>query len=592
MPERSCRFCGQPLTVTFADLGMSPPSNAFLKPEQLNQMERFYPLHAYVCSACKLVQLEEFESPAEIFSEYAYFSSFSDSWLKHAERYVGAMVDRFGLGPQSQVVEIASNDGYLLQYFKAARRARARRRAGRQRGQGGAGEAGRARAGWSSSAATRPAKLVADGVRADLLLGNNVLAHVPDLNDFVGGMPVLLKPAGVVTMEFPHLLRLIEQNQFDTIYHEHFSYLSFLTVEQVFARAGLRLFDVEELPTHGGSIRIYACHDGADHATSPRVERMRQLGAGARAGPDGRLHRLRGRRAGDQAGAALVPDPGQGRRKSVAAYGAAAKGNTLLNYCGVRADMLDYVVDKNPYKQGRFAPGVHIPVYGPGAAGRNQARLRADPAVEHAGRGDGADAGRPRLGRAVRGRDPEGTGAAMTFEPTPLAGAFVIAPELFRDERGFFAYTFDLKRFDADGLTGCIVQSNISFNAARGTLRGMHYQADPVPQPKLVRCTAGSIYDVIVDLRPASPTHRQWFGVELSSGQPPRPVRPGRVRPRVPDVGRRRRGAVRDVRPVRPGDGQRRPVRRPGIRHPLAAGRDRHQRPRPAVPRLPRLRAV
>ncbi len=364
MSQRSCRFCAAPLTVTFADLGMSPPSNAFLKPEQLNQMERFYPLHAYVCGACKLVQLEEFESPAEIFSEYAYFSSFSDSWLKHAERYVGAMVDRFGLGPQSQVVEIASNDGYLLQYFKARGvpvlgvepAANVAKVALEQRGVPSRVEF------FGRATATR---MVADGIRADLLLGNNVLAHVPDLNDFVAGMPVLLKPAGVVTMEFPHLLRLIERNQFDTIYHEHFSYLSFLTVEQVFARAGLRLFDVEELPTHGGSIRIYACHERAAHADSPRVERMRQLerdhgladmavyaafAAGVRATKrDVLAFLVEAKRAG----------------KSVAAYGAAAKGNTLLNYCGVRADMVDYVVDKNPYKQDRFLPGVHIPVHGP-----------------------------------------------------------------------------------------------------------------------------------------------------------------------------------------------------------------------------------
>ncbi len=364
MPERSCRFCAAPLTVTFADLGMSPPSNAYLKPEQLNQMERFYPLHAYVCSRCKLVQLEEFESPAEIFTEYAYFSSYSDSWLKHAERYVGAMVDRFGFDASSQVVEIASNDGYLLQYFKARGvpvlgvepAANVARVALEQRGVPSRVEF------FGTDTARR---MVADGITADLLLGNNVLAHVPDLNDFVAGMTVLLKPGGVVTMEFPHLLRLIGQNQFDTIYHEHFSYLSFLTVEQVFAKAGLRLFDVEELPTHGGSIRIFACHENSSHATSPRVEAMRDQ-----------------ERQGGLADMAVYAAFEQGVRatkrdvldflvrakrdgKSVAAYGAAAKGMTLLNYCGVRADMVDYIVDKNPYKQDRFAPGVHVPIYGP-----------------------------------------------------------------------------------------------------------------------------------------------------------------------------------------------------------------------------------
>jgi SAM-dependent methyltransferase len=364
MPDRPCRFCAAPLTVTFADLGMSPPSNAYLKPEQLNQMERFYPLHAYVCGQCKLVQLEEFESPAEIFTEYAYFSSFSDSWLKHAERYVGAMVERFGFGGSSQVVEIASNDGYLLQYFKqrgvpvlgVEPAANVAKVALEQRGVPSRVEF------FGRGTAQR---MVADGIRADLLLGNNVLAHVPDINDFVGGMPVLLKPDGIVTMEFPHLLRLIERNQFDTIYHEHFSYLSFLTVEQVFAKAGLRLFDVEELPTHGGSIRIYACHAGSGRPTEPRVERMRQLER------DGGLEAMDVYAAFEQRVRAIKRDVldflihAKRDGKSVAAYGAAAKGMTLLNYCGVRADMVDYVVDKNPYKQGRFTPGTHVPIHGP-----------------------------------------------------------------------------------------------------------------------------------------------------------------------------------------------------------------------------------
>jgi 2-polyprenyl-3-methyl-5-hydroxy-6-metoxy-1,4-benzoquinol methylase len=364
MPERSCRFCAQPLSVTFADLGMSPPSNAYLRPEQLNQMERFYPLHAYVCERCKLVQLEEFESPAQIFTEYAYFSSFSSSWLQHAERYVARMVERFGFDGSSQVVEIASNDGYLLQYFKrrgvpvlgVEPAANVAKVALEERGIP-------SRVEFFGTATAQ--KMVADGVRADLLLGNNVLAHVPDLNDFVDGMPVLLKPGGVVTMEFPHLLRLIEQNQFDTIYHEHFSYLSFLTVEQVFAKAGLRLFDVDELPTHGGSIRVYACHANADRPVEARVERMRQLER------DGGLGDMAVYKAFEERVRATKRDAldflikAKRDGKSVAAYGAAAKGNTLLNYCGVRGDMVDYIVDKNPYKQSRFAPGTHVPIYGP-----------------------------------------------------------------------------------------------------------------------------------------------------------------------------------------------------------------------------------
>ncbi len=364
MPAATCRFCKSTLSVTFADLGMSPPSNAYLKPEQLNAMERFYPLHARVCESCKLVQLEEFESPAEIFTEYAYFSSFSDSWLKHAERYVEVMIARFGFNADSQVVEIASNDGYLLQYFKqrgipvlgVEPAANVAKVAVEKRGIPSVVEF------FGTETAK---KMVVGNTRADLLLGNNVLAHVPDINDFVGGMKILLKPDGIITMEFPHLLRLIEQNQFDTIYHEHFSYLSFLTVEKIFAGAGLKMFDVEELPTHGGSIRIFATHAESPRPVEARVATMRAL------------ERQRGLESIDTYRAFeenvkqtkrdflefLIQAKRQG--KQIAAYGAAAKGNTLLNYCGVGNDFLDYVVDKNPYKQNRFLPGVHLPVFSP-----------------------------------------------------------------------------------------------------------------------------------------------------------------------------------------------------------------------------------
>jgi SAM-dependent methyltransferase len=364
MPDGSCRFCKAKLTVTFADLGMSPPSNAYLKPEQLNAMERFYPLHAWVCQSCKLVQLEEFESPAEIFSEYAYFSSFSDSWLKHAEKYVEMMIGRFGFNTQSQVVEIASNDGYLLQYFKQKNvpvlgvepAANVAKVALEKRGIPSRVEF------FGTDTAK---KMVADGIRADLLLGNNVLAHVPDINDFVGGMKVLLKPGGVITMEFPHLLRLIEHNQFDTIYHEHFSYLSFYTVEQIFARQGLKLFDVEELPTHGGSIRIFAAHAESDRSVEPRVASMRKLEQDRGLESMATYHAFAENVKETKRKFLEFLIAAKRAGKTIAGYGAAAKGNTLLNYCGVRNDFLDYVVDKNPYKQNRFLPGVHIPITGP-----------------------------------------------------------------------------------------------------------------------------------------------------------------------------------------------------------------------------------
>jgi 2-polyprenyl-3-methyl-5-hydroxy-6-metoxy-1,4-benzoquinol methylase len=343
---------------------MSPPSNAYLKADGLYAMERFYPLHAWVCEQCKLVQLEEFESPQEIFSEYAYFSSFSESWLKHAERYVEAMIGRFGFNAQSQVVEIASNDGYLLQYFKqrgvpvlgVEPAANVAKVALEKRGVPSRVEF------FGTATAT---KMVADGVRADLLLGNNVLAHVPDINDFVGGMKVLLKPDGVITMEFPHLVRLMEQNQFDTIYHEHFSYLSFYTVERIFAKHGLKMFDVEELPTHGGSIRVFACHAENKRSVEKRVETMRTLER-ERGLEDMAAYRAFEEQVKETKRAFLeFLVQAKREKKKIVGYGAAAKGNTLLNYCGVRGDFVDYVVDKNPYKQNRFLPGTHIPVYGP-----------------------------------------------------------------------------------------------------------------------------------------------------------------------------------------------------------------------------------
>ncbi len=364
MSDRCCRFCRAPLAISFADLGMSPLSNAYLKAEQLNRMELFYPLHARVCGSCFLVQLEQFESPEHIFSEYAYFSSYSDSWLKHAENYTGQMIQRFGINERSHVVEIASNDGYLLQYFvkhgvpvlgiePAANVAQVAEKKGVST--------------LVRFFGTDTAKeLAATGKQADLLLGNNVLAHVPDLNDFVHGLAILLKPRGVITMEFPHLLRLMAENQFDTIYHEHFSYFSFLTVERVFAAHGITLFDVEEISTHGGSLRIFGRHvNDASKPASARVSKLRkaEMGAG--------LDRIETYAAfAEQIKATkrallrfLIGAREEGKR--VAGYGAPAKGNTLLNYCGVRADLLDYTVDRSPHKQGLFLPGTHIPVFPP-----------------------------------------------------------------------------------------------------------------------------------------------------------------------------------------------------------------------------------
>ena len=368
--ERACRFCRTPLHQTFADLGMSPLSNAYLPPERANSMEPFYPLHTYVCEQCLLVQLEEFESPGNIFSDYVYFSSYSSSWLKHAWRYCEMAIARFDLQADSQVVEVASNDGYLLKNFVAA----------------GIPVLGIEPADNVAQVAitsgvptqirffgTQTAQdLREQGMRADLLLGNNVLAHVPDLNDFVAGLKILLADDGTITLEFPHLLELMRQTQFDTIYHEHFSYLSLHAVEQVFASHGLRIFDVEQLPTHGGSLRIYACHQQHGRPDERGLAALRALEEQQRLTSlepyltfSGQIDRVKW-------GLLRFLIDAREANKRVVGYGAPAKGNTLLNYCGIRTDLLDYTVDLSPHKQGKLLPGTHIPVFAPDRIARTR----------------------------------------------------------------------------------------------------------------------------------------------------------------------------------------------------------------------------
>lgn len=359
-----CRSCGSGVSRTFCDLGMSPMSNAFVKPESLHRMEQFFPLHAYVCDVCLLVQLQEFASPEQIFDDYAYFSSYSESWLKHCEFYTARMVERFKLGSRHQVIEVASNDGYLLKYFKARdipvlgiEPAENVARVAQEKGVETLVRF------FGTKTAT---DLVAGGTRADLLLGNNVLAHVPDLNDFVAGLGILLKPDGVITMEFPHLLRLMEGSQFDTIYHEHFSYFSFLAVERVFERHGLSMFDVEELPTHGGSIRIYAQHRESGRQTIDRhVVEMREAEAAFGIGCLETYAGFADQVAEVKRSLLEFLIRAKREKKTVVGYGAPAKGNTLLNYCGIRSDFLDYTVDRSPHKQGLFLPGTRIPVHSP-----------------------------------------------------------------------------------------------------------------------------------------------------------------------------------------------------------------------------------
>ncbi len=359
----NCRFCAAPLAEPFLDLGMSPLANSYIRKDALQRMEAFYPLQVHHCEACHLVQLEEFESPQAIFEDYAYFSSYSNSWLEHARMYSEMAAGRFELGPESLVVEIASNDGYLLRNFVGM----------------GVPVLGVEPAQNVADVAERDGiptlrkffgretaeAMVADGRQADLLLGNNVLAHVPDLNDFVAGMKLLLKPEGVITMEFPHLHQLMDNNQFDTVYHEHFSYFSFLTVEKVFASHGLTIFDVTELPTHGGSLRIFARHEGAEREVTSAVRalRDRELAAGYNQ-PE--LYAAFGEKVRSTKNALVefcIAAKRDGKR--IVGYGAPAKGNTLLNYCGIRTDYIDFTVDRSPHKIGCYLPGTHIPILDP-----------------------------------------------------------------------------------------------------------------------------------------------------------------------------------------------------------------------------------
>ena len=361
---KACRFCHAPLQQSFVDLGLSPIANSLVKPENLNKMEPFYPLHAYVCGACYLVQLEEFQSPGEIFSDYTYFSSYSESWLRHARDYAELAIRRFDIDSSSLVIEIASNDGYLLRNFKEK----------------GIAILGIEPAGNVAEVAEKNGiptvvkffgietakSLTAEGKSADLLVGNNVLAHVPDINDFVAGMKILLKQGGVITMEFPHLEKLMAENQFDTIYHEHFSYFSFYSVEKIFAAHGLRIFDVQELPTHGGSLRIFACHDDNSLQTATdNIEKLRnrEIENGVNNPEEYLAFSERVRETKRKLLEFLIREKRAG--KVIVGYGAPAKGNTLLNYCGIRSDFIDYTVDLSPHKQGLYLPGTRIPIYGP-----------------------------------------------------------------------------------------------------------------------------------------------------------------------------------------------------------------------------------
>ncbi len=362
--NKLCRFCRTPLKETFVNLGLSPLANAYRKKEELQLAEQFYPLHVFVCSNCLLVQLEEIESPLEIFSEYLYFSSFSSSWLEHAARFAGDAVKRFGLDDQKLVIEFGSNDGYLLRYFKEA----GVKVLGIEPAENVAAVARRngidTVADFFGSALA--AELTGRGLKADLIVGNNVIAHIPNTNDLIQGLKTVLNEGGVISLEFPHLLSLIEENQFDTIYHEHYSYYSLYTMEKIMAAHGLHLFDAELLQTHGGSLRVFACHSGDErHKRCERVKDILLLEE-----KNGLMNMAtyaafaeKTRRVKRDILKFMIGLKEEGC--SIAAYGAPAKGNTLLNYCGIGTDFIDYTVDLSPHKQGLYLPGSRIPIYGP-----------------------------------------------------------------------------------------------------------------------------------------------------------------------------------------------------------------------------------
>jgi SAM-dependent methyltransferase len=367
----NCRFCGSPLNDTVVDLGMSPLCESYVPADRLNSMEPFYPLRVLVCRSCWLVQLDQYVSADDIFSEYAYFSSYSDSWVQHARLYTIEVTRRLGLGPTSSVVELASNDGYLLQWFVEA-------------GIPVLGIEPAANVAAAAEARSVPTlvrffgvelaqEMAAGGRRADLLIGNNVLAQVPDINDFVAGMGLVLAPEGVVTLEFPHLLRLIDENQFDTIYHEHFSYFSLHTVATILARHGLEVFDVEQIPTHGGSLRVYAHHqDDLTKSVAPSVKELLVTEEAFGLIDVGRYFQFASQVEETKRGILDLLIGLKRRGATIAGYGAPGKGNTLLNYCGIRSDFIDFTVDRNPYKQGKFLPGTHIGILSPDEIDRRQ----------------------------------------------------------------------------------------------------------------------------------------------------------------------------------------------------------------------------
>ena len=495
-----------------------------------SEPEVYYPLKVYTCHNCFLVQVDEYKKSDAIFnSDYVYYSSFSKSWLEHAKNYTELMIDKFSFNNNSQVIEIASNDGYLLQYFKE----KGIPVLGIEPAPNTAKVAiGKGIDSLIDFFGVRLAtELVEKGKQADLLLGNNVLAHVPDIIDFVKGMKIILKPTGVISMEFPHLMQLVDNKEFDTVYHEHFSYLSFYTVKTIFESQGLELFDVDELPTHGGSLRIYAKHK----ADSTKIISS-NVGTLLKKEEDkGMLTLCYYDSIQDQAFqikiellSFLIEQKKNG--KKVAAYGAAAKGNTLLNYCGIKNDLIEYVVDASPYKQNKFLPASHIPVVNEDHLKKNKPdyviilpwNLREELTRQLSYIGDWGGKfviAIPELHEILPNPllNPGKKQGNLIFNILELEGAFTIDVVPFVDDRGFFARMFCEQEFEQNKLVKYFVQANHSGTHGKGVIRGMHFQHFPFGEAKLVKCIQGAVFDVIVDVRAGSPTFLQWFGTDLTA---------------------------------------------------------------------------
>ena len=514
-PIFSCRACNSVAIRPVLSLGRTPLANALLTEQQLDREEAKYDLDLVVCNDCSLVQITTTVPPAELFREYVYFSSFSDTMLRHAQDLVSATVASRSLDSSHHVVEVASNDGYLLQHYLK----RGIPVLGVEPAENIATVA-RQKHGvdticefFDASLARRLSGL---DKQADVIHAHNVLAHVPNPNSVVAGFHLLLKPGGTVIVEVPYLKEMIDRVEFDTIYHEHMSYFSLTSLNTLFDRHGMTIIDVEQVPIHGGSLRIFAERAEDMPAVRHTVGQMLAEESGwvrcedTFQGFANSVHRLREQLTD------LLQQLKRSRER-IAVYGASAKGSTLLNFCGVGKETIDFVVDRSTVKQGRYTPGSHLRIYSPDHPTPGATGLYAAAHMEFCRRDSRPTAGVPGPWRAFHHSHSRSTGGLMIFEQTALDGVIRILVEPIEDERGFFARTWCQQEFETHGLMTTRAQCSVSYNHHKGTIRGMHYQAPPHEETKLIRCVAGSIHDVVVDIRPDSPTYLQWAAFELTA---------------------------------------------------------------------------